>query len=120
MRADQAGGAVATVDQPPPPTIVQERAFGNPSVAATCCDFYGNAGGDWVGCVAGMNGVNGNQHSNSRPDAQDHPTRARELDAELRIGTCPHPCRELFRFCEHPAGGNHIAASMLELSADAE
>lgn len=25
-----------------------------------CCDFYGNAGGDWVGCVASQYGVNGN------------------------------------------------------------
>lgn len=25
-----------------------------------CCDLYGNPGGDWVGCVAGQNGVNGN------------------------------------------------------------
>ena len=34
--------------------------FGSPSVTATCCDFYGNAGGDWVGCVAALNGTNGN------------------------------------------------------------
>lgn len=26
----------------------------------TCCDLFGNAGGDWVGCVAGQNGQNGN------------------------------------------------------------
>ena len=25
-----------------------------------CCDIYGNAGGDWVGCISGQNGVNGN------------------------------------------------------------
>ncbi len=25
-----------------------------------CCDIYGNAGGDWVGCIAGQYGVNGN------------------------------------------------------------
>ena len=28
--------------------------------AITCCDIYGNAGGDWVGCIAGQDGVNGN------------------------------------------------------------
>lgn len=28
--------------------------------ALTCCDFYGNAGGDWVGGVAEQYGVNGN------------------------------------------------------------
>jgi hypothetical protein len=25
-----------------------------------CCDIYGNAGGDWVGCISDQNGVNGN------------------------------------------------------------
>jgi predicted outer membrane repeat protein len=26
----------------------------------TCCDVFGNAGGDWVGCIAGLLGVDGN------------------------------------------------------------
>jgi predicted outer membrane repeat protein len=26
----------------------------------TCCDVYRNAGGDWIGCLAGQYGVNGN------------------------------------------------------------
>jgi hypothetical protein len=26
----------------------------------TCCDIYGNAGGDWVGCIADQAGINGN------------------------------------------------------------
>jgi hypothetical protein len=26
----------------------------------TCCDIYGNAGGDWVGAIAGQYGINGN------------------------------------------------------------
>ncbi len=26
----------------------------------TCCDLHGNTGGDWVGCVAGQLGLNGN------------------------------------------------------------
>lgn len=25
-----------------------------------CCDLYGNSGGDWVGCIAGQYGVDGN------------------------------------------------------------
>jgi predicted outer membrane repeat protein len=25
-----------------------------------CCDIYGNAGGDWVGCIADQYGINGN------------------------------------------------------------
>jgi thermitase len=30
------------------------------TVSVACCDIFGNAGGDWVGPVAGQNGVNGN------------------------------------------------------------
>jgi len=30
------------------------------SVTLTYCDVYGNAGGDWVGCIADQNGVSGN------------------------------------------------------------
>jgi hypothetical protein len=26
----------------------------------TCCDIYGNAGGDWVGCIQSQFGINGN------------------------------------------------------------
>ena len=28
----------------------------------SCCDLYGNHGGDWVDCAAGQQGVNGNIH----------------------------------------------------------
>lgn len=31
---------------------------GNPTL--TCCDVYGNAGGDWVGCIAAQADLNGN------------------------------------------------------------
>jgi len=30
------------------------------SITLTCCDVYGNDGGDWVGCIAGQSGVDGN------------------------------------------------------------
>jgi hypothetical protein len=30
------------------------------SAILTCCDVYGNTGGDWVGCIAGQGGQNGN------------------------------------------------------------
>jgi len=26
----------------------------------TCCDVYGNAGGDWLGCIGSQYGINGN------------------------------------------------------------
>lgn len=30
------------------------------SITLLCCDLYGNAGGDWTGCIADQLGVNGN------------------------------------------------------------
>jgi hypothetical protein len=30
----------------------------------TCCDLYGNMGGDWVGSIAGQYGINGNISEN--------------------------------------------------------
>ncbi len=30
------------------------------SATLTCCDVYGNEGGDWVGCIAGQYGADGN------------------------------------------------------------
>ena len=30
------------------------------NVTAQCCDIYGNAGGDWEGCLAGLEGTEGN------------------------------------------------------------
>ncbi len=32
----------------------------------TCSDVFGNQGGDWSGCIAGQNGVNGNISLNPR------------------------------------------------------
>jgi hypothetical protein len=33
---------------------------GGSTPTLTCCDVYGNAGGDWVGCIAGQSGTDGN------------------------------------------------------------
>ena len=33
---------------------------GTASALLSCTDVYGNAGGDWVGCIAGQAGLNGN------------------------------------------------------------
>jgi hypothetical protein len=30
------------------------------AVDADCCDVFGNAGGDWIGCLAGQRGIDGN------------------------------------------------------------
>ena len=39
-----------------------EGVFCEPNCNATlgCCDVIGNAGGDWVGCIAGQAGISGN------------------------------------------------------------
>jgi predicted outer membrane repeat protein len=36
------------------------------SVTLTCSDVYGNAGGDWTGCIASQAGVNGNISADPR------------------------------------------------------
>lgn len=48
-------------------TIMANNGYGGPVVcygggAATlsCCDLFGNSGGDWVGCIEGQLGVSGN------------------------------------------------------------
>jgi len=33
---------------------------GGSTVTLACCDVFGNEGGDWVGCIAGQEGQNGN------------------------------------------------------------
>lgn len=40
------------------PAITCESGTESPTL--TCCDIYGNAGGDWVGCIADQAGVAGN------------------------------------------------------------
>jgi hypothetical protein len=42
----EGGGAVACSDAPTP--------------TFTCCDIIGNVDGDWTGCIAAQNGINGN------------------------------------------------------------
>ncbi len=36
------------------------NGFGTPQPVLMCCDVYGNAGGDWIGCIAGQYGIDGN------------------------------------------------------------
>jgi hypothetical protein len=34
--------------------------FGGAEISLDCCDVYGNAGGDWVGCIAQQGTLGGN------------------------------------------------------------
>jgi predicted outer membrane repeat protein len=36
------------------------RCSGSSAPVLTCCDVYGNAGGDWVDCISGQDSLNGN------------------------------------------------------------
>ena len=40
-------------------TVIMGGVYGS-SVILTCCDVYGNEGGDWVGYIADQYGINGN------------------------------------------------------------
>jgi predicted outer membrane repeat protein len=49
------------------------------SAILTCCCVFGNAGGDYVGCIAGQNGIRGNISANPlfcEPDYDDYTLRA--------------------------------------------
>ena len=67
------GSAISLQNAPTPTSLVMHRTIiafgqqgepvyctGGESVAVSCSDIYGNAAGDWVGCIAGMDGANGN------------------------------------------------------------
>jgi len=43
-------------------SVVGEAIFceGGGAATFTCCDVHGNAGGDWVGCIAGQDTIDGN------------------------------------------------------------
>ena len=56
---------------------------GSSSVGLTCCDVYGNAGGDWVGCIAGQADVGGNM--------SEDPLFCEIDEVDFRVGCCS-PC----------------------------
>ncbi len=61
----------------------------------TCCDVYGNAGGDWVGCIAGQNGVNGNFSEAPLFCLDDAPDRPYSLHEGSPCLPENSPCGEL-------------------------
>lgn len=56
---------------------------GSSALVLSCCNLWGNAGGDWVGCVASQQGESGNLGAD--PDFCDAPSG----DYGLRVGS---PC----------------------------
>jgi hypothetical protein len=64
---------------------------GRRTVETSCCDIWGNAGGDWVGPLANRLGVNGNFSAD--------PRFCDPMTGNLRLGTCS-PCLP----GHHPAG----------------
>jgi predicted outer membrane repeat protein len=42
------------------PAVYCETGGTGNTLTLNCCDLYGNAGGDWVGCIADQYGINGN------------------------------------------------------------
>jgi hypothetical protein len=60
---------------------------GTSTATLTCCDLYGNEGGDWVDCTAGQAGINGNISRD--PLFCDAPSRDFRID--LNSPCRPHP-----------------------------
>ena len=55
--------------------------YGGVTPALSCCDLYGNAGGDWTDCVAGMQGTDGNICQDPLFCGGTIPEEAHSLDA---------------------------------------
>jgi hypothetical protein len=67
----------------------------------TCCDVYGNEGGDWVGCIAGQDTLDDNLHIDPMfcmADSQDYHLSWNSICAEAnnpacgQIGALPADC----------------------------
>jgi predicted outer membrane repeat protein len=74
---------------------------GSSAASLACCDLYGNAGGDWVGCVADQYGIAGNISENPQfcgfddfgldDDSPCRPYSPPNEECDL-IGACPVSC----------------------------
>ncbi|MFH1843221.1 MAG: FlgD immunoglobulin-like domain containing protein, partial [bacterium] len=65
----------------------------NGSATFTCCDIYGNEGGDWIGCIAGQYGTGGNFAAN--PLFCDLATGDLTLRSDSPCAPDNNPCAEL-------------------------
>ncbi|MFH1841923.1 MAG: right-handed parallel beta-helix repeat-containing protein, partial [bacterium] len=63
------------------------------SATFTCCDIYGNEGGDWIGCIAGQYGTDGNIAAN--PRFCDLTVGDLTLRSDSPCAPANNPCAEL-------------------------
>ncbi len=59
------------------------------TVSLSCCDVYGNNGGDYVGCIASQAGVNGNIEENPFFCGEDNPDDPFSLRANSPCADAP-------------------------------
>lgn len=52
------------------------------SATLACCDLFGNAGGDWVGCVAAQQGIEGNSCEDPLFCLEDNPEEPYSLSGD--------------------------------------
>jgi predicted outer membrane repeat protein len=75
-------------------------------VIANCTDIYGNAGGDWIGCLAGQDGVNGNLSADPMFCDLDE----RHLGLKNRSPCAPPEARECGLIGALPVGCGAVSA----------
>jgi hypothetical protein len=64
---------------------------GSVSPLLSCCDLYGNEGGDWAGCVSDMYGVDGNICQDPQFCGGTDPEEAHSLDASSPCAPAANP-----------------------------
>jgi predicted outer membrane repeat protein len=70
----------------------------------TCCDVCGNQGGDWVGCIAGQQGLNGN--------IREDPLFCDPSNGDFQLD-CSSPCKDGYDCGRIGACGVGCGASVL-------
>ncbi len=72
-------------------TGVAIQCGGGVSPSLTCCDVYGNEGGDWAGCISNMYGVDGNICHNPLFCGGADPREAHAVDASSPCAPAANP-----------------------------
>jgi hypothetical protein len=97
--------------------------LGGSDVTLTCCNIYGNVGGDWVGCIEDQYGINGNISEDPLfcdPDLGDFTIRGDSPCAPFSppneecglIGAWPVGCEPVgVEGPRHPVAALHLGSS---------